>query len=85
MGSAATSQFRTLGGLIGIAITTTLSTPYLRSHLLGVVTPEVAATLLQRTDSISALAPEQMNAVRTIFGEGYNLQIKLVLQRLNCQ
>lgn len=40
------SQFRVLGGLVGIAIATSLSTPYLRSNITQIAPPSSAALAL---------------------------------------
>jgi hypothetical protein len=78
-GSAATSQFRNLGGLIGIAIVISVSTPYIRSHLSKIVPVEVAASLLERTDLIQQLPPDTLERVRMLFRKAYNLQVKVLI------
>jgi hypothetical protein len=56
-----------------------ISTPYIRSHLTGIVSPELAVLLLEKTETISELAPDTARQVRMLFGEGYNLQIKVLI------
>ncbi|KAI4642949.1 hypothetical protein J4E93_007018 [Alternaria ventricosa] len=79
VGSAATSQFRTLGGLVGIAIVTSISTPYIRSHLTDILPLELAESLLERTELVQSLSPETLERVRQVFGEAYNLQVKVLI------
>ncbi|KAI4954916.1 hypothetical protein J4E86_006226 [Alternaria arbusti] len=79
VGSAATSQFRTLGGLVGIAIVTSISTPYIRSHLTDILPLELAESLLERTELVQTLSPETLERVRQVFGEAYNLQVKVLI------
>ena len=54
-------------------------TPYIRSRLSEIVPPEVAASLLERTNLIAKLPPDELERVRKLFGEGYNLQIKVLV------
>ncbi|KAI4684549.1 uncharacterized protein J4E84_006539 [Alternaria hordeiaustralica] len=79
VGSAATSQFRTLGGLVGIAIVTSISTPYIRSHLTDILPLELAESLLEKTELVQTLSPETLEHVRQVFGEAYNLQVKVLI------
>ncbi|KAI4909408.1 hypothetical protein J4E90_008105 [Alternaria incomplexa] len=79
VGSAATSQFRTLGGLVGIAIVTSISTPYIRSHLTDILPLELAESLLEKTELVQTLSPEMLERVRQVFGEAYNLQVKVLI------
>ncbi|KAH6865804.1 MFS multidrug transporter-like protein [Alternaria rosae] len=79
VGSAATSQFRTLGGLVGIAIVTSISTPYIRTHLTDILPLELAESLLERTELVQTLSPETLEHVRRVFGEAYNLQVKVLI------
>ncbi|KAI4656812.1 uncharacterized protein J4E78_006703 [Alternaria triticimaculans] len=79
VGSAATSQFRTLGGLVGIAIVTSISTPYIRSHLTDILPLELTESLLERTELVQTLSPETLERVRQVFGEAYNLQVKVLI------
>jgi hypothetical protein len=43
------------------------------------VSPEITATLLQKTETLLELPVDQMNAVREVFGGSYNLQIKFLI------
>jgi hypothetical protein len=43
------------------------------------VSPELAILLLEKTETISELAPDTARQVRMLFGEGYNLQIRVLI------
>ncbi|KAF2438547.1 MFS multidrug transporter-like protein [Karstenula rhodostoma CBS 690.94] len=79
VGTAAMSQFRVLGGLVGIAIATSLSTPYLRSNISRIAPPSSAALILEKTANIHLLPTELRVEVEKVFAESFGLQIKLVI------
>ncbi|KAH3986698.1 hypothetical protein HBH51_015450 [Parastagonospora nodorum] len=79
VGSAACTQFRILGGLVGLAILVSISTPYIRQHLTDIVSPEIAMMLLEKTEIIKELPLDTADKVRTLFGKGYNLQITILI------
>jgi hypothetical protein len=64
---------------VGLAIVVSVSTPYIRSRLNGIVSPEMALLLLEKTETISMLSPEASEGVRTLFAESYNLQIRILI------
>jgi hypothetical protein len=68
-----------LGGLVGLAIVVSISTPYIRHHLSDIVSPELAMMLLEKTETIKQLPLDTAEKVRTLFGEGYNLQITILV------
>jgi hypothetical protein len=39
----------------------------------------MALLLLERTETITMLSPEAATQVRTLFGESYNLQIRILI------
>ncbi|KAH8733129.1 hypothetical protein GQ44DRAFT_735007 [Phaeosphaeriaceae sp. PMI808] len=77
--TTATSQFRMLGGLIGLSIAASLSTPQVRAQLLEVLPPENVQHLLEKTEAINSLEGSSLETARGIFSEGYNLQIKMLV------
>lgn len=79
VGTAANSQFRILGGLVGLAIVVSVSTPYVRSHLADILSPELVILVLQKTETIKELSADTALQVRTIFGDAYNLQIMIMI------
>jgi hypothetical protein len=64
---------------VGLAIVVSVSTPYIRSRLGGIVSPEMALLLLEKTETIKMLSPEASEGVRTLFAESYNLQIRILI------
>jgi uncharacterized protein YdhG (YjbR/CyaY superfamily) len=64
---------------VGLAIVVSVSTPYIRSRLDGIVSPEMALLLLEKTETIKMLSPEASERVRTLFAESYNLQIRILI------
>ncbi|KAF2441993.1 MFS general substrate transporter [Karstenula rhodostoma CBS 690.94] len=78
-GTAAISQFRMLGGLIGLSIAASLSTPHVRAQLLQVLPPANVKHLLEKTEAINSLDKNTMERVRDIFSEGYSLQTKMLV------
>ncbi|KAF1966753.1 MFS general substrate transporter [Bimuria novae-zelandiae CBS 107.79] len=79
VGTASIAQFRVLGGLIGIAIATSLSTPYLRENILEVVSPSSALLILEKTVNIYILPVETRREVERIFAESFSLQSNLLI------
>ncbi|CAI6339908.1 unnamed protein product [Periconia digitata] len=78
-GTAAISQFRMLGGLMGLSIAVSLSTPQIRSQLLGVLPAADVSQLLERTETINTIDGVLLETVKGIFAEGYSLQIKMLV------
>lgn len=76
MGSVA--QFRGMGGVIGIALTTTLLNGLLRSRLAGFLSQAQINTILQSAKSLSSFPPTTQVMVRQAFAEGFNLQMKVL-------
>ena len=75
----AITQFRIMGGAIGLAIATNVLNTYVRSHLPETVAPQLVTRLLQSTEEIDVLDPATQAVVRAIFGHGYNLQMKAMI------
>jgi hypothetical protein len=73
------AQFRVLGGVIGLSVATAISTPYISTHLVTSVAPDVAAFVLERTENIQSLPVEVLGLVREAFSDGFNLQIFLAI------
>ena len=40
---------------------------------------ELAESLLERTELVQTLSPETLEHVRRVFGEAYNLQVKVLI------
>jgi hypothetical protein len=79
VGTASITQFRVLGGLIGLAIAASLTTPYLREHLAANLPHDLTARVLYQTKYIAMLPEREQKIVRTTFGESFGLQMRLVI------
>lgn len=73
------AQFRVMGGVIFLAIVTTVFNSHVRSHLGEYVTPDQINTILQSVQTISTYPPETQDAIRAIFSEGYRLQMYILV------
>jgi hypothetical protein len=73
------SQFRVLGGLVGIAIVTSVATPYIRSRLVAIVALDLAHELLEKTETIGLLSGDVLQSVKEAFAKGYNLEVVILI------
>lgn len=78
MGSVA--QFRGMGGVIGIALATTLFNGLVRSRLAGFLSQAQVNILLQSAKSLSSFPPTTQVMVRQALAEGFNLQMKVLAE-----
>ena len=65
--------------MVGIAIVVSLSTPFIRTKLTDIVSPEIATLLLEKTETIATLNPEDATAIKSLFGKSYNLQVRILI------
>jgi hypothetical protein len=79
VGTAAITQFRVLGGILGLAIVISVGNRVIRSELLQVLPVETVDQLLQTTGIIQQLPASTQAAVRLIFGKGYSLEMKILI------
>ncbi|KAH8645580.1 major facilitator superfamily domain-containing protein [Tricladium varicosporioides] len=76
----AITQFRALGGVIGLAIATNAFNDYVQSELSHRLTPSVLKSLLRSvTTTIGLLPIEVQTAVRLAFASAYDLQMKIMI------
>jgi hypothetical protein len=68
-----------LGGLIGLSVAVSLSTPQVRAELLEVLPSPNVQHLLEKPEAINSLNGNSLGAVRSIFAKGYSLQIKMLV------
>ncbi|KAF2741964.1 MFS general substrate transporter [Sporormia fimetaria CBS 119925] len=78
-GTSAISQFRVLGGTIGIAIAASISTPYIRRNMNQFLDNSTTQGILERTEMLRGLDMTTQREVRGIFEHGYNLQTLLLI------
>ncbi|GAM42007.1 efflux pump antibiotic resistance protein [Talaromyces pinophilus] len=70
----ALTQVRVLGGTFGLAIGATVLNDHVTSKLSTVLGPQELKTILDSLDSVKYLSPDQQDAVRVAFAEGFNRQ-----------
>ncbi|PQE25650.1 efflux pump antibiotic resistance protein [Rutstroemia sp. NJR-2017a BBW] len=76
----AITQFRALGGVVGLSIATNVFNDYVRSKLSMFLTPAQLSTLLQSvTSGIDELPSTLQPTVRSTFGAAYDLQTKVMI------
>lgn len=71
-------QFRFLGGVIGLSITSSVMNEYLKTHLATILSSDALAALLQRTEILAKFAPDVQEKVIEVFAQGYDLQYKII-------
>ena len=72
---ASITQVRILGGVIALAIASSLTSQYLTSHLeKDLSQSEMAGVLGAVAEGIGALSPSKQDIVRRVFGEAWALQ-----------
>ena len=74
----AITQIRVLGGTIGLAICTAILNDHVRHSLTLVLSPQQMTGILQSVSSISTLDATAEKAVRRVFAEGYNQQMRIM-------
>lgn len=75
----AITQVRALGGVVGLAIATNVLNNHVRSGLPNILSQQQIDALLQTFAVIQTLPDTLQVAVRTVYAEGYNLQMKVMV------
>ncbi|TVY80405.1 MFS thioclapurine efflux transporter tcpA [Lachnellula suecica] len=73
------TQFRIMGGLIGLAVVSAVSRNTVSSDLKRFLTEDQIKLILQSTGSINLFTPSLQQEIRNVFANGYNLQFKILL------
>ena len=73
------NQFRYMGAAVGLAITTTVLNSYVRSRLSGFLSRKEIELLLETSASVSSLPMEVQHSIRSVFGHGYNIQMRILI------
>ena len=68
-----------MGGAIGLAIVTTILNSYVKSHLADILSPVQIQALLRTTEAFATLPPDVAETARTVFGNGFNLQMRIMI------
>ena len=75
----AVTQFRSLGGVIGLAISTNALNGYVKPRLSSILSAKQLSGLLQYAGIIGTFPAELQGVVRATFGQGYDLQMKVMI------
>ena len=67
-----------MGGAIGLAIATSVLNSYVKSHLSHFLNQTQVDSLLQTSAALADLTPELQGLVKSVFAEGYNIQMKIL-------
>lgn len=68
-----------MGAVVGVAIVTSAQTRSLRNHLLRLLPVAQVSALLETTDLLNTLPSATQAAVRTAFGNSYNIEMKIMI------
>lgn len=79
VGTAATVQFRFLGGNIVVSIVTAVGNSWMKNALSGEMTWEQISAIFRSTEVIETLPPSLSTLVREDFVGSFNLQMEIVL------
>ncbi|KAI0109798.1 drug resistance transporter EmrB/QacA subfamily [Daldinia grandis] len=75
----AITQIRVLGGTIGLAISSTVLNNHLSSALPALLNPADIKQILDSVQYINALPDASRDAVRQIFADGFNSQLRVMM------
>lgn len=81
----ANTQFRYLGGAIGLGLITSVFNSNLRPRLATILDPEQLYAILQSAEIIKTLSEEQKGLVLEAFAHGFTLQWKVILALISAQ
>ena len=75
----AVTQFRALGGVIGLAIASNVLNNHVQAKLSSVLTPQQLQRLLQNSMELGHFTKDMQSVVRGIYSDSYNLQMKVMI------
>jgi hypothetical protein len=73
------TQFRVLGGTVGVAIATNLLYNHVKNSLSSILRSDQLGVVLQSTQMIETLEPALQKHVRMVFAAGYNKGVGAML------
>ncbi|EEA26380.1 hypothetical protein TMatcc_005354 [Talaromyces marneffei ATCC 18224] len=79
VGTAATVQFRFLGGALVVSLVTAVGNSWVRNELSGSLSPEQIFSIFRSTDVIDTLPVSLQAMVRHEFAESFSLQMRIVI------
>ena len=74
----AVTQFRLMGGAIGLAIVTTVLRGYVTANLSGFLSQDQITLILQSSSEIAKLDPDTQFKIKGIYANGYTLEMKIL-------
>ncbi|KAI0165367.1 major facilitator superfamily domain-containing protein [Hypoxylon sp. FL1284] len=72
-------QFRFLGSAIAVAVTAAVGNSWTQNELSGIISAEQFSGILRSAEEIKSLPPDLEQAVRVVFLQGFNLQMRILL------
>lgn len=72
-------QFRLIGGVIGLAIVTTVLNGYVRSHLAQFLSQDEISELLRNTGTFHNAQGTSADTIQSILAAAFNLQMRVVI------
>ncbi|KAH9908369.1 drug resistance transporter EmrB/QacA subfamily [Xylariomycetidae sp. FL2044] len=75
----AITQIRTLGGTIGLAISSTVLNNYLSAHLPSILSQQDIKQISESVQYINSLPDSTRDAVRHVFAQGYGEQLRVMM------
>jgi len=75
----AINQLRILGAVIGLGISATALSNYVKPRLASVLSPEQLSELFESSGSVAQFPPEQAATTRAVYNDAYNLQMRIVM------
>ncbi|MCJ1358859.1 MAG: hypothetical protein MMC33_008859 [Icmadophila ericetorum] len=75
----AVTQFRALGGVVGLSIGANVLNSHVKSSLAHLLSPEQLGGILESTEIIAKLPESLQFMIRKTFADGYNLQMKATI------
>lgn len=73
------AQARMLGGTIGLAICSTILNSQIESSLSSILSSAQLTGLLQSTEVLQNLEPQQREIARTVYADSYDQQIRILI------
>ena len=67
-----------MGGLIGLAIVSTVMNSYVTSKLDSILSPQQVSDILSTNSIAASLQPAVQQQVKSVFADGYTLQMKIL-------
>ena len=68
-----------MGAAIGLAVVTSVLDGFVRSRLSVFLSAEQVGALLQTSTVMNTFTSEQQEKIRAIFGQGYNIQMRILI------